>query len=116
MQSYQFSWSPTTSWSKYDSPLFWVPPYYYAYSHKLSRSRYYSSSDEIEQYALNVAKEHDLNKYIRLEHKMIHSQWDEKSAMWNVVLERPDGTTVKDSAHVLINGGGVLNAWKWPDM
>lgn len=37
--------------------------------------------------------------------------------MWDVTVERTtDGTQFVDSAHVFINGTGVLNDWKWPDI
>ena len=71
-------------------------------------SRSYSGTDEIEAYAHEVAEKHDLRKYFRLEHKVVYSAWNEATSMWDVQIQQPDGTILHDSAHVLINGSGVL--------
>lgn len=55
-----------------------------------------------------VAKDHDLLKYARLQHKIVKAAWNASTFMWDVTVERADGTQFVDSANVFINGTGVL--------
>lgn len=46
---------------------------------------------------------------------MIGATWDETKGKWNVAIkDLSNDKTVNDSCHVLINAGGILNAWRWP--
>lgn len=90
---YQFMWSLNPSWSSY-----------------------YAGASEILRYFQTVTREHGLEKYITLRHKATSASWDAKIAKWTVVVERPDGSTFLDTCDFLVNGSGVLNNWKWPDI
>ena len=70
--------------------------------------RSYSGSDEIEAYANMVADEHDLRKYIKLNHTVVGAYWNEATSQWDVHVKGPDGKIFVDSVHVLINGSGIL--------
>ncbi|KAH0432512.1 hypothetical protein CcaCcLH18_06419 [Colletotrichum camelliae] len=77
----------------------------------------YSEWDEILEYFKGIAQKYELYKYIKLSHKLNEARWDEASGVWNVeCLDLSTGNTVHDWGHVLINGTGVLNNWKWPDI
>ncbi|KAK5059907.1 hypothetical protein LTR84_009790 [Exophiala bonariae] len=91
--SYQFTWARNPNWSQY-----------------------YSESPEIWQYFKDVTVNHGLMKYIKLQHKIVSATWNNEQGVWEVRVQSPDGSEFTDTCHVLINGGGVLNNWKWPDI
>ena len=47
-------------------------------------------------------------KYIKLEHKIAGAYWKPEEGVWEVKVQRPDGTEFTDTCNVLVNGGGVL--------
>ncbi|KAF4918388.1 FAD-binding monooxygenase moxY [Colletotrichum viniferum] len=92
--NYQFTWEPNRDWTQY-----------------------YSEWDEILGYFRGIAQKYELYKYIKLSHKLTSASWDEESGVWSVeCLDLSTGSTAHDWGHVLINGTGVLNNWKWPDI
>jgi cation diffusion facilitator CzcD-associated flavoprotein CzcO len=90
---YQFMWALNPNWSSY-----------------------YVPADEILRYMHKVIEEHDLRKYVKVQHKVISARWDSATSKWNLVLELPNGTTVDDECDFLLNAAGLLNNWKWPDI
>lgn len=43
--------------------------------------------------------------------------WNAAAGIWDVeVVNTKDGTVVNDTCHILVNAGGALNTWKWPDI
>ncbi|KAJ5783021.1 cyclohexanone monooxygenase [Penicillium paradoxum] len=92
--NYQYTWEPNPEWSTF-----------------------YSSAGEIFKYFKNVATKYDLYKYIRLNHLVTGAAWNEEEGIWNLEIKnRETGETLHDWGHILINGCGVLNNWKWPDI
>ncbi|OJD16203.1 hypothetical protein AJ78_03635 [Emergomyces pasteurianus Ep9510] len=92
--NYQFTWARNPNWS-----------------------RFYSYSEEIWQYLRDVVDTFDLNKYFTLNHEVKAAAWDEESGTWEVTVQNLlSGETFVDKAEVLINGSGVLNDWKWPEI
>lgn len=91
---YQFPWRPA-SWSKY-----------------------YSYSPEIWEYIKQVERENNfIEKYVKLRHRIVSLSWDDGTAQWTVrVKDIETGREVDDHADIIIDGGGVLNKWKWPDI
>lgn len=80
-------------------------------------SGYYSYSDEIELYFRNFARKYQVEKYIRLDTKVLSAMWDERVQHWKVQLQRgsgQDGEVFEDTCDVLVNGTGAINNWKWP--
>lgn len=47
-------------------------------------------------------------KYIKLQHKIVSATWNNEQGVWEVRVQKPDGSEFTDTCHVLINGGGVL--------
>ncbi|KAL6242201.1 hypothetical protein RBB50_010749 [Rhinocladiella similis] len=91
---YTFSWDPNPDWS-----------HYFAYG------------GEIQQYFEGFAKRYALQKYMKLCTKVTEINWDNNQGIWNITLQ--DMVTKRiwyDWAHVFINGTGILNTWKWPDI
>lgn len=94
-----------------------VPSHCYTWSFepKTDWSANYASSKEIFKYFKDFSTRHGLDKYIALEHEVVGATWDEETAQWHVqVKDLQSGTVSSASAHVLINAGGILNAWRYP--
>ncbi|PVH75074.1 FAD/NAD(P)-binding domain-containing protein [Cadophora sp. DSE1049] len=92
--NYQFTWEPNPEWN-----------------------HFYSPASEILQYFRQLAQKYELYKYIKLSHKIVGATWDEDGGIWNLEVEDlSSGNIIRDWCHFLINGSGVLNNWKWPDI
>lgn len=54
---------------------------------------------------------------MKLSTKVLEARWDEEKGLWSLTLEdQVTKGTWQDWCHVLINGTGILNNWKWPDI
>jgi cation diffusion facilitator CzcD-associated flavoprotein CzcO len=54
---------------------------------------------------------------MKLNTKVIEGRWDEEEGVWNLTLENQETKEQwHDWAHVFINGTGILNSWRWPDI
>lgn len=52
---------------------------------------------------------------MRLSTKVVEAQWSEEAGIWNIIVEDQITKELsKDWAHVVVNGTGILNNWKWP--
>ena len=91
--SYQFTWAPKPDWSSY-----------------------YSGSKEIYDYFKSVAVSNGVEKYVKYNHKICRAEWLDQQGKWKVTIMRNNDPedTFDDYADFFINGGGFLNAWKWP--
>ncbi|OAL38299.1 hypothetical protein AYO20_02358 [Fonsecaea nubica] len=77
----------------------------------------HSDIQEIWKYFKSVVERHGLMKYIKLRHKVVAAKWHQEDGLWHVrVQDEEHGTEFNDTCHVLVNGGGILNNWKWPDI
>jgi len=79
-------------------------------------SHFYSSSEEIWQYFKDVATKYDLEKYVQFNTKVNSAHWDAEAGLWRLVLTKPDGTQFEDECNILVNGSGVLNSYKYPNI
>ncbi|KAI1066746.1 hypothetical protein LB506_012151 [Fusarium annulatum] len=61
------------------------------------------------------AKKYDLAKYVQLQTTVISAAWDGDEGKWVVKLSQ-DGKERMDYCDVLMNGSGVVNKAKWPDV
>ncbi|KAG6908883.1 hypothetical protein DXG01_002861 [Tephrocybe rancida] len=96
-----------------------VPAHTYTWSFEpnASWSSVYAGSREIHSYFAAFATKYDLNKYVRLSHKVNDATWDAASASWGIeVIDLGTGESKVDRADILINAAGVLNKWRWPDI
>ncbi|KAE9986270.1 hypothetical protein EG328_006273 [Venturia inaequalis] len=91
---YTFTWDPKWDWSHFFGP-----------------------GDECQQYFEGFAERHGSEKYMKLNTRVVECRWDEEDGVWNITLEdqRTKGR-YHDWAYILINGTGILNNWKWPDI
>ncbi|KIM44457.1 hypothetical protein M413DRAFT_24952 [Hebeloma cylindrosporum] len=96
-----------------------VPAHTYTWSFEPnpSWSSKYAGSDEILRYFQNFTQKYDLAKYCKFNHRVSKASWNTKMGRWDVeVANLAEGTTVLDSCDILVNAGGVLNSWRWPDI
>ncbi|KAK2765874.1 hypothetical protein FQN53_006772 [Emmonsiellopsis sp. PD_33] len=89
---YQFPFAPNPAWSKF-----------------------YVGGAEIQRYITNTADKYGLRENVTFNTKLVKAIWDEEQGKWKLELEQ-GGQIVQDEAHVLINGSGILNKWKWPEI
>ncbi|KAI1850859.1 hypothetical protein JX266_003524 [Neoarthrinium moseri] len=91
---YTFSWDPKPDWT-----------HYFAYG------------DEIQRYFEDFAERHGSKKYMKLNTRVVEGRWDEQKGVWCLTLEdQVTKATWHDWCHCLINGTGILNNWKWPEI
>lgn len=92
-----------------------VPAHAYTYTFEPNPewNCFYAPAAQIKAYFEGFAKKYDLYPYIKLNSKMQSATWDEAKGIYNLKIN-VDGTEVEDWCHVLINGTGFLNDWKWP--
>ncbi|KAJ6445154.1 hypothetical protein O9K51_03558 [Purpureocillium lavendulum] len=92
--SYQFPWRPNPGWTKF-----------------------YSEAPEIWQYMKDIVIDEGLDAYIQLNTEVVGATWDDEDASWIVQLATVDGTKHwRERCDVFLNGGGFLNAWRWPEI
>jgi len=54
---------------------------------------------------------------MKLSTKVVEGRWDEEEGVWKITLEDQNTKELRhDWAHIFINGTGILNTWKWPDI
>jgi cation diffusion facilitator CzcD-associated flavoprotein CzcO len=54
---------------------------------------------------------------MKLNTKVVEARWDEDKGIWNLTLEDQVSKGIfQDWCHCLVNGTGILNSWKWPDV
>ncbi|EME82838.1 uncharacterized protein MYCFIDRAFT_203419 [Pseudocercospora fijiensis CIRAD86] len=93
--SYQFTWARNPNWS-----------------------RYYSGAKEILEYLQSVARDNHVYDHVKFNHRIVGAEWLDDRGEWKVKVMRNDNPedTFFDYAHFLLNGGGWLNTWKWPQV
>ncbi|KAH6972399.1 putative MoxY [Ilyonectria sp. MPI-CAGE-AT-0026] len=91
--------------------------YQYSWQRKPDWSRYYSGSKEIHQYLKDVSASNNLNRFVKFNHKIVGAEWLEGKGQWRIsVMRLEDSSVFDDYAEFFLNGGGHLNAWKWPNI
>ncbi|KAF2652919.1 cyclohexanone monooxygenase [Lophiostoma macrostomum CBS 122681] len=91
--------------------------YQYTWARNPNWTHFYSYAAEIWQYLRDVVDQYELEKYMKLNHEITQASWDETAGVWNVTVKNLlTGDVFVDTAEILINGSGVLNNWKWPNI
>ena len=58
-----------------------------------------------------------MSEFLHLKHRVIGATWSESEGKWTVKIEQLEtGIVFEDKAEILMNAGGYLNKWKWPDV
>ncbi|KAH9479348.1 FAD-binding monooxygenase moxY [Psilocybe cubensis] len=91
--------------------------YTWSFEPNPSWSSVYAGAEEVYHYFRHFSEKYDLGKYIELRHKVTKAVWDAKKGRWTVeITNLADGSIIRDTCDILVNAGGVLNAWKWPEI
>ncbi|KAK3372473.1 hypothetical protein B0H63DRAFT_484966 [Podospora didyma] len=92
--SYQYSWRPKHDWTNFFAP-----------------------ASEIKDYLNRVCDDEGMRDSIKTSHQVISAQWNEIDGGWGLVVRNlQTGNDFADYAHFLIDGTGILNNWKWPNV
>lgn len=89
--------------------------YTYSFEPNPNWSSFYAYSQEIKQYFEDFATKYDLRDVIHLGTKVVSARWIEKKGIYEITVEKAGKLTI-DWCHILINGTGILNKWKWPSI
>ncbi|KZS96902.1 FAD/NAD(P)-binding domain-containing protein [Sistotremastrum niveocremeum HHB9708] len=89
--SYTFSWDGNPRWNKY-----------------------WASWSEIQHYLRGCVDKWYLNKFLKLNHRLVSARWDTEESKWHLEIATPTGRIIRDSADVFFDATGALNRWKWP--
>ncbi|KAJ7184364.1 FAD/NAD-P-binding domain-containing protein [Mycena filopes] len=108
----------TWHWNKYPGVRCDIPSVNYQmhWSPKLDWPEYYSQGPVIQQYYRSLVDKFNLWEYIKLKHEVVKAEWDDPAKKWRLQVRGPDGKEFEDTCDVFLNGGGVLNIWKWPSI
>ncbi|KAK5045518.1 hypothetical protein LTR84_009136 [Exophiala bonariae] len=91
--------------------------YQFTFAKNPSWTHFYSFAPEIWQYMRDIVDRFGLRKYMKLKHEVIGAYWRQEEAHWEVhVKDLLNNTTIIDYADIFINGSGLLNDWKWPEI
>ncbi|KAI0077436.1 FAD/NAD-binding domain-containing protein [Panus rudis PR-1116 ss-1] len=98
--------------------------YQLTFEPKTDWSAFYAPGSEILSYLEGVVDKYKLKPYIKLQHELVHAQWDEPTGRWHVRIKRPvslpngeiNSEEFEDSADMLFSGTGGLSRWNWPDI
>ncbi|KAI0644768.1 FAD/NAD-P-binding domain-containing protein [Trametes meyenii] len=95
--------------------------YQFSFEQKKDWTTFYPGGPEICQHLRDIVAKHKLMRYIRLQHEVVHAQYDASAGKWRVRVRRPHPETgapeeIEDNADVLLAAIGVLSRWKWPDI
>ncbi|KAK8042096.1 hypothetical protein PG993_006619 [Apiospora rasikravindrae] len=92
--NYQFSWRPNPEWSNFFAP-----------------------AEEIRQYLCRICEEENMRGSIKTQHRVSGAWWDEVRGLWDLsIMNLVTGEEFRDEANFIIDGSGILNNWKWPDI
>ncbi|KAK8048625.1 flavin-binding protein monooxygenase [Apiospora phragmitis] len=76
-----------------------------------------SRPPEIRQYLCRICEEENMRDSIKTQHRVSGAWWDEAKGLWDLsILNLATGEEFRDEANFIIDGSGVLNNWKWPDI
>ena len=84
-------------------------------------SSFFAPGPEIRKYIEGVADKYKLHRYLKLQHEVVHAQYDEATAKWHLRVRKtvPETGAVEefeDVADVLITAFGALSRWELPDI
>ncbi|KAJ6125329.1 hypothetical protein N7471_012646 [Penicillium samsonianum] len=78
-------------------------------------SKCYAGGAEIEKYIVDTVDKYGLKDPIVFDTKLVKSIWNEERGKWVLELKQND-KAIHDEADILINGSGILNQWKMPNI
>lgn len=80
-------------------------------------SHYFAYGNEIQKYFEDFADRHGSRQYMKLNSRVTECMWSQEEGVWRInVQDTQSGHVWEDWAHCVVNGTGILNTWKWPDV
>ena len=94
-----------------------TPSHFYSYSFEQSPewSHYHPKGPEIQAYLLGVAEKYGVREHVLFNTRVTEMTWDDQKQDW-VVTTETGGRADTAEYNAIINGHGVLNRWKMPDI
>ena len=94
-----------------------TPNHLYSYSFvQYDWSKYFALRDELHAYMEHVAATFDLRPHIRFRTTVRTCTWDAAAQVWQVDIERPDGTSETVTVPVVISAIGIFNPLRYPQI
>ena len=91
--------------------------YTWSFEPKADWSSVYAGSKEIFNYFNDFADKYGLRQYIKTNHQVISANWNHQRDGYDIAIRSVDGDQVlNDYCDILVNAGGILNNWRWPDI
>lgn len=93
------------------------PDYQFTWARNPNWTHFYSSSPEIWRYFKDCVDRYGLEKFMKLNHRVEGAYWNAEDGKWDVhVRDLVTDRVFIDRCEIFINGGGILNNWKWPEI
>ncbi|KAH6886926.1 hypothetical protein B0T10DRAFT_461389 [Thelonectria olida] len=94
-----------------------VPAHIYTFSFEPNPnwSSFYARGPEIWEYIKKTTQKYNLDERVQLNSKVLSTIWDDAKGKWAIKVQI-NGEIKGDEADVVINGSGILNKWRWPDI
>ncbi|KAL3485044.1 FAD/NAD(P)-binding domain-containing protein [Aspergillus germanicus] len=90
----QFSWRPNPEWTGFFSP-----------------------APEIQEYLCRVCDEEGMRDVIKTSHQVTRAERNDAAGSWDLEVHDLDkNIKFHDYCHFLLDGSGILNHWKWPEI
>ncbi|KAK3906964.1 hypothetical protein C8A05DRAFT_40295 [Staphylotrichum tortipilum] len=96
-----------------------VPSHSYQFSWRQKRdwTNFFSGAEEIGEYLREVCDGEGMRESVKTLHQVVEARWSEKDGQWELVVKNLEtGEEFSDYATFLVDGTGILNNWKWPDV
>ena len=91
--------------------------YTYTFEPKVDFPSVYADGSHVRQYLVDFSSKYGLGRYYKTRHEVTRAVWDTDKSEWRVqVRETINGNVIEDVCDILVNAGGPLNAWRWPDL
>ncbi|KAF4269148.1 hypothetical protein CNMCM8812_001588 [Aspergillus fumigatus] len=74
-----------------------------------------SADQRSKTYIVKTTDKYGLRDKITFNTKLLQAAWDEGDGKWKLTLEQ-GGSLIEDVADIVVDGSGILNQWKWPDV
>ncbi|KAK4239689.1 hypothetical protein C8A03DRAFT_13914 [Achaetomium macrosporum] len=96
-----------------------VPSHNYQFSWRQKKdwTNFFAAAEEIGEYLCHVCDEEGMRDSIKTSHQVVSARWNEEDGRWVLVIRNLEtGEEFGDHATFLVDGTGILNNWKWPDV
>ncbi|KAK3310501.1 uncharacterized protein B0T15DRAFT_507172 [Chaetomium strumarium] len=91
--------------------------YQFSWQQKKDWANFFAAAEEIGDYLCHVCDEEGMRDSIKTSHQVVSARWNEEDGRWELVIRNLEtGEEFGDHATFLVDGTGILNNWKWPDV